>query len=921
MPGQSKNNLTLKDKLSRLSYRQAVKLLGSGGEALLQQGGLYDIDLDQDVSLDEQQFRLSLPDAELSIRLDGKNRSSLGWHCSCRKRQCEHIGAALSLILEEKTPLGLAKAPPEPQPVAASSDSELREQALRERRERAATEKMQVKSVTSKVLWSDYLVTNATSGKTYRVALRGWELGDSYCSCPDFRKNTLGTCKHILHALAKVEKRFSAAARNKPYRQTQIALHLHYGKTLELRLLLPAALSPPVAKVVKPWRDKAINKGHELLKHLQQLERLGASVLIYPDAEEYLERLLFHERTQTIVSAIRRAPDTHPLRENLLQVPLLPYQLDGIAFAVGAGRAVIADEMGLGKTIQGIGVAELLAREAGIERVLVVTPASVKSQWRSEIAKFCGRDSQIVIGDAKTRAAQYRAPVFFTLCNYEQVLRDSARIGEQRWDLIILDEGQRIKNWEAKTSQTIKALRSRFALVLTGTPLENRLDDLYSVVEFVDDRRLGPDFDFYNRHRIVDEKGKVLGYRNLAQLRKNLQPVLLRRTRASVQQQLPERTTKVIRIAPTEAQLDLHGGFYSTAVRIAGKRYLTEMDLLRLQKALLMCRLTANSTSLVDGVHPGYSSKLQELDNLLAELAQEEDRKIIVFSEWTRMLDLIEPLLQKHGWNFARLDGSVPQKKRQQLVQRFQTDGDCRVFLTTNAGATGLNLQAANTVINVDLPWNPALLEQRIARAHRMGQKQPVQVYLLVTEQTLEENLLVTLSAKKELALAALDPDTDIDQVDLSSGIEELRRRLEILLGAKPDAAADEAQQQREQLQLARQQRLAETGGQLVTAAFDFINELLPAETEQSRQLSAVLEQQLGESLQRTEKGDLQLTFTLPDEQALSGFAQTLARLLSLGNAFPNSKEANNKEATHATDAGNDAGNDAGSRTTVTTDL
>lgn len=185
MPGQS---ITLNDKLSRLGYRQAVKLLGAGGEALLQQGGLYDIDLDQDVRLDEQQFRLLLPDAELSIHLNGKKRSLLGWCCSCGKQRCEHIAAALSLILEEKTPLGLSKAPPEPQPVVALSDSELREQALAECRERAATEKMQIKSLAPKVLWSDYLVSNATSGKTYRVALRGWQPGDCYCSCPDFHR-------------------------------------------------------------------------------------------------------------------------------------------------------------------------------------------------------------------------------------------------------------------------------------------------------------------------------------------------------------------------------------------------------------------------------------------------------------------------------------------------------------------------------------------------------------------------------------------------------------------------------------------------------------------------------------------------------------------------------------------------------------
>jgi SNF2 family DNA or RNA helicase len=196
----------------------------------------------------------------------------------------------------------------------------------------------------------------------------------------------------------------------------------------------------------------------------------------------------------------------------------------------------------------------------------------------------------------------------------------------------------------------------------------------------------------------------------------------------------------------------------------------------------------------VDKEFPGYSSKLEKLDELLNQLVQEEGRKILLFSEWTTMLNLIAPLFQKHRLSFVRLDGQVPQKKRQQLVHEFQNDPRCRAFLTSNAGSTGLNLQAANTVINVDLPWNPAVLEQRIARAHRMGQKQPVQVYILVTEQTIEENLLATLSAKHELALAALDVESKVNSVDLHSGIEELKRRLEVLLGAKPEAPVDESQ-------------------------------------------------------------------------------------------------------------------------------
>ena len=229
---------------------------------------------------------------------------------------------------------------------------------------------------------------------------------------------------------------------------------------------------------------------------------------------------------------------------------------------------------------------------------------------------------------------------------------------------------------------------------------------------------------------------------------------------------------------------------------ITRKAYITEMDLLRLQKALLMCRMSANSTFLVDKQTPGYSSKLEYLGELLDGLFAEPDRKALLFSEWTTMLDLIEPMLEASAsWTTCGWTARCRRRSGRNWSTASSDDPSCRLFITTNAGSTGLNLQAANTVINVDLPWNPAVLEQRIARAHRMGQKQPVQVYVLVTEETIEESLLATLSAKHDLALAALDPDSDVTQVDFKSGIEELRRRLEVLLGAKPEAPAgrDEA--------------------------------------------------------------------------------------------------------------------------------
>lgn len=880
--------ITLKDKLSHLSYPQAVKLLGTQGKELLMLGGKFDIDVFEQVTLDNESFQMKLEGAIVDIRLDPLKHQRIRTTCSACPEICEHQGAALSLILEEKMAMGLAAPSPERVPVESLSEAELIEQAISDRRERAKKEKMRLMSMSPHELWTDYIVTSRVSGKSYRIALRGWELGESYCSCPDFRKNTLGTCKHILFALENVRNRFDKTTRETPPKIKDICLYLQYGEETQLKMLIPETLDPCILTHLSPLKGKPIESMKDLISRIRHVENEGVSIVIYPDAEEYINRKLHQERMADEVAAIRKDPANHPLRKTLLKTELLPYQLDGIAFAAGAGRAVLADDMGLGKTIQGIGLAEFLARHASVSKVLIICPASLKAQWRIEIQRFSNRSSCLILGAVKDRQTQYVNSSFFTVCNYEQVLRDFLSIEKAAWDLIILDEGQRIKNWEAKTSRMIKALRSPFALVLTGTPLENRIEELFSVVEFIDDRRLGPAFKFFNRHRMIDEKGKLLGYKNLDALRERLKPVLLRRTRASVIKDLPPRTTQVIRITPTDEQLGVESTHRRIIQIILQKKFISEMDLLRLQKALLMCRLCANSTFLVDKQAPGYSSKLKELDLLLEQLSAEEDRKIVLFSEWTGMLNMIEPLLEARKLNYVRLDGSVPQKMRQGLVQQFQGNPDCKLFITTNAGATGLNLQAANTVINVDLPWNPAILEQRIGRAHRMGQKRPVQVFLLVTADTLEESLLATLSTKHELALAVLDPNADITQVNMTTGMDELKRKLEILLGAKPEAAEDQsmkAQVEKQAEILARKEKMATAGGQLVGAAFAFIGEMfsISDENEKVASLTETFRSKLSECLEKNDDGSLSMTIRMPDEAFVQNMARSLAQMVVAG--------------------------------------
>jgi superfamily II DNA or RNA helicase len=891
---KASSQLTLKDRLSRLSFEQASKLLGHEGKRLIQRGGKRDLIVAEDVYLGDDLFRLKLPgldsqpDAIVTITLMAEARDRLHWRCDQCDGACEHVGAAFSTILESKLALGLSAPPPERVPVESLSEADLVKLALDERQERACTEKMKIVAADPEQPWTDYTVTSLLSGKSYRVALRSMDRGPSYCSCPDFRTNTLGTCKHILNVQAKVKRKFDAGVRTKPYRRKRLAVHLQYDGEVTLRVAPADRMKDEMAEIIRPLGGKPITDIADLMKRLARLEQLGHDFQVYPDAEEFIQQQLHGQRLRKRMAEIRQDPAHHPLLQSRVKVPLLPYQLDGIAFAAGAGRAVLADDMGLGKTIQGVGLAEMLAREIGIKRVLVVCPASLKSQWKNEVHRFCDRTVQLVAGANATRGQQYASDSFFTICNYEQVLRDILDIEQVKWDLIILDEGQRIKNWESKTARVIKALRSPFALVLSGTPLENRLEDLYSVVQFIDQRRLGPGFRFFNQHRIVDEKGKVLGYKNMEQLRENLRPILLRRTRDSVKLDLPPRTTEIVRITPTDEQLALHHANMQVVATVVRKSFLTEMDLLRLRMALMAARMSADSTYLVNKDPPGHSSKLAHLAELFDDLFAEEGRKVVLFSEWTTMLDLIEPLLTERKLPYVRLDGSVPQKKRQELVHEFQTNPDCKLFITTNAGSTGLNLQAANTVINVDLPWNPAVLEQRIGRAHRMGQTQPAQVYVLITEGTIEENLLQTLSANKDLALAALDLEATTDTVDMFTGMDELKGRLEILLGAKPIAPQDETMKrdaetvQRQATE--RRERVAAAGGELLGAAFKFLGELVASQADQPAEpaLAADLRNRLSECVDEDASGRPRLTVTLPDKAALASLADALAQLLSV---------------------------------------
>lgn len=637
------------------------------------------------------------------------------------------------------------------------------------RRQFGQEQNYRLKNIGDEPVFSEFLVRNPQTKGEYRVAIRGVGLGDNFCSCPDFAVNTLGTCKHIEFTLARLQqKQGGKKALEQGFQPAYSEVYLRYGAKREV-IFEPGAECPQ--SLLGLARDYFDDRG--LLKprsYLQFDQFIKKATTFEHDLRCYDDTLTFiaevrdqMDLEKRIDKAFLEGPDSKAFT-SLLKVSLYTYQRKGALFAARAGRSLIADDMGLGKTIQAIAAVEILARTAGLGRVLIVCPTSLKHQWKQEIEKFSNRSVEVVEGLIPTRAALYRSDSFYKIVNYEVISRDLDRIRDWSPDMIILDEAQRIKNWKTKRAQSVKKLDSRFAIVLTGTPLENRLEELHSIVEFVDRFHLGPLFRFLAEHQHVDEAGKVVGYHHLSEIAKSLAPILVRRTKNEVLKELPERLEKNFFVPMTDQQMAHHEENREIVARIVIKwrrlGFLPEADQRRLMIALQNMRMSCNSTYLLDR-KTDYGVKADELISLLEEIFEQPDAKVVVFSQWLRTHELLLRRLKVRDPNHVLFHGGIISKKRKDLITQFKSDPNCRVFLSTDAGGVGLNLQNASAVVNMDLPWNPAILEQRIGRIHRLGQSRPVRVVNFVAQGTIEHGMLSLLSFKKSMFAGVLDGGQD----------------------------------------------------------------------------------------------------------------------------------------------------------------
>ncbi len=664
---------------------------------------------------------------------------------------------------------------------------------INRRKWRGKTEIFEVHAINEEYWpYCDYRVVSE-SGNAYVVEWRSAVKRINSCQCADFLTNRLGTCKHIESVNVFLSKNRHLDYRKSKNPRFEIFINETNSRALQITspddgMILPANLEAQVDDCVRKLKgtsSSSLGVLHKIAERNPDLIRVSRRLSSWNEAKLLARRKIdARNRFEAGLESGQHSLD-------MLKHQLLPYQIDGVLHLAFGERALLADEMGLGKTVQAIGACALLKQHRGIERVLVVSPASLKSEWEEQIEKFSDLPTKSVFGSPQARRIAYASQTFFTLCNYEQIIPDGAEIMKVfQPDVIILDEAQRIKNWRTKTATAIKKLRSRYAFVLTGTPLENRIDEVYSIVQFLDPDLLGPLFRFNRDFYELDDRGNPVGFRNIEELNRRISSLMIRRRKQEVEKELPARTDKTYFVPMTEDQIAFYQDYEASVARIAHKgkhRPLTPEEFKRLQQYLACMRMVCDTPAILDKSNRYECPKLDEIGRLFPELLEDAERKIVVFSEWIAMLELVREYAVEAGWEFAWHTGSVPQQRRRAEIKRFREDPNCRLFLSSESGGVGLNLQVADTVINLDQPWNPARLEQRISRAWRKFQTRPVTVFNLVSEGTIEHRMLGLLNAKRTIAKGVIDGEGDLESIKLPSSRAAFLERLNEVIGNDAD--------------------------------------------------------------------------------------------------------------------------------------
>jgi SNF2 family DNA or RNA helicase len=456
------------------------------------------------------------------------------------------------------------------------------------------------------------------------------------------------------------------------------------------------------------------------------------------------------------VARIRSAEGWTPLLPTTLQAELRDYQVEGFIWMCrlarwGAG-ACLADDMGLGKTVQAIAV---MLDRAAQGPCLVVAPTSVGPNWEAEIARFAPTlRTHRLAGDRAALIAGL-GPHDVLVCSYGLLNQAADDLAVRRWQMVVLDEAQAIKNAETKRAQATSGLQADFRLALTGTPVENYLDELWSLFNFVNPGMLGSREGFQKRFAKPIERDHDPHARQA--LRALIRPFLLRRTKAAVLSELPPRIEQTMSVEMTDAERAFYEALRQQSLeRIAALDAPAGRRKIQILAEITRLRRACCNPALIDPAAGVPSGKLDTFLELVEELVRNRHRSL-VFSQFVGHLELVRTALDGRGIRYEYLDGSTPSAERERRVAAFQSGSADLFLISLRAGGTGLNLTAADYVVHLDPWWNPAVEDQASDRAHRIGQERPVTIYRLIMQDSIEERILRLHRDKRDLASDILE--------------------------------------------------------------------------------------------------------------------------------------------------------------------
>lgn len=725
---------------SELTWQRGLRLVETDRCTLRHRDGLQ-FEFDVEDRFDDFTVHLSL------------NNDTVSHTCSCRSLRtcCHHAAAALIATVErladESRPSGNAG--------SAYTREEMIARVLREREERARRERFEL--LTAENIYGIHHVRTA-AGRTYEITLRDFQSGSGYCSCPDFRTNRLGTCKHLMFARREIHDTLPVDRLLELQSYPFVEIYCDPLHDYRITYFYKGKLTVDIATLLeKYFQGKTWLEPERYPEFVHFLKKAGdiRKILVRPEVGEAVDRYFEDELMAKLAESV--TPDFETLH-----APLADYQKDGVRFALFQRGAILADEAGLDARSQAVAVAALKRDLFGLRRVLIVSPAARKGLWAETVQRLTGTPAALVEGGKDQREAIYaQSDAYVLIANYETVVTDEAALRGHPPDMIVLDEAQRIKDYAARISMAVKAIPKSHALALTPLPLLERLGDLYAIMTFIDPRVLAPLWEFSLRHCYFerDGDGRITGYHHLDALADRMAPWLLRRTRAEVADQLAPVVPLTLPVVLGREQREHHETLRGQLAELLDRKHATVFDLQRLESLLTGLRQVSTAMDLIDPDRRD-APKLDELEALLLDTLDLAHRntRVAVFSEWEGLRRIVGRLVD--GAGLAALDAGS------ESVSGFLTEPTGKVWIAGRMDQ--LPLADLDAVIWMELPWERGEREARLTATRKGRDGAPLLSIQLLTMGGIEERLAGGIAPPMDMLRTLAAEDAHRTPLDLS---------------------------------------------------------------------------------------------------------------------------------------------------------